>query len=300
MKKVLLLILSFAALTTFAQDDLLGELEKSNSKEVDYTIATFKGTRLVNGHTIEVKDKKSLEFIFQHRFGTLNGGAYELFGLDQASVRLGLDYGIADNLSLSLSRNSIDKTIDSYLKYKFLRQQSGAKTVPFTITALGGIAYKTSPRKEDAPAGFEDVDRIAYNAQLFIARKFSPNLSLQIMPTFIHRNAVNQAVEENDQIALGIGGRLKVTRSIALTSEYYYRLSAPDNDLLPNGQKLYNSIGFGIDIETGGHVFQLIMTNATGLTERAFVTETTGDFFDGDIRFGFNVSRGFQLGGRKK
>jgi hypothetical protein len=144
------------------------------------------------------------------------------------------------------------------------------------------------------------VDRIAYNAQLFIARKFSPNLSLQIMPTFIHRNAVNQAVEENDQIALGIGGRLKVTHSIALTSEYYYRLSAPDNDLLPSGQKLYNSIGFGIDIETGGHVFQLIMTNATGLTERAFVTETTGDFFDGDIRFGFNVSRGFQLGGRKK
>jgi hypothetical protein len=300
MKKAFLFILSIISVSAYAQEDLLGELEKSMAGEKDYIIATFKGTRLVNGHTIEVKDKKSLEFIFQHRFGALNSGSYELFGLDQASVRLGLDYGLADNLSLSLSRNSIDKTIDGYLKYKFLRQQTGAKSIPVTITALGGVAYKTSPRKEDAPIGFENIDRLAYNAQLFIARKFSSNFSLQVMPTFIHRNAVIQAVEDNDQIAIGVGGRLKLTRSIALTSEYYHQLNPADNDLLPEGQKIYNSIGFGIDIETGGHVFQLIMTNATGLTERAFVTETTGDFFDGDIRFGFNVTRGFQLGGRKK
>src|SRR5690349_9224468 len=144
MKKIVLLLLCFP-LITFAQDDLLGELEK-DTKGTDYTFATFKGTRLVNGHTIETKHAGSLEFIFQHRFGPVNGGLYEMFGLDEAYVRLGLDYGITDNLSVSIGRNSVDKTMDGFVKYRLLHQSKGEKNFPFSVTILEGIAYKLSPK----------------------------------------------------------------------------------------------------------------------------------------------------------
>ena len=296
MKKIILLFL-LSPFFAFAQDDLLGELEKTKTEGPDYTIATFKGTRLVNGHTIETKNAGSLEFIFQHRFGAINGGLYEMYGLDEAFVRLGLDYGITDRLSVSVGRNSADKIMDGYVKYKVLRQSSGARVMPFAVTALGGLAYSISPKKDEEPAGFKAVDRLAYVGQLLIARKFTTALSLQIMPTFIHKNAVNQFTEKNDQIAVGIGGRLKLTKSVALTSEYYYRINPPDNDRFAQLQqdKRYNAIGFGVDIETGGHVFQLVITNTSSLTERTVITQTTGDFFGGDIHLGFNVTRTFQL-----
>lgn len=294
MKKIILLFL-FSPCVIFAQNDLLGELEKGSGNETEYTFATFKGTRIGNGHTIETKSAGSLEFIFGHRFGAVNGGAYEMFGLDQAYVRLGLDYGITDRLSVSIGRNSTDKTMDGYLKYKVLRQQSGAKNFPVSITALGGLAYKLSPKKNsDVSADFENVDRLSYTGQLLMARKFSPIFSLQLMPTIIHKNIV-ESYEENNQFALGLGGRIKLTKSLAITSEYYYNFSAPDSDLLTTDQKQYDAFALGIDIETGGHVFQLLLTNAIGLTERAFITETRDDFFSGDIHLGFNVTRTFQL-----
>ncbi len=294
MKKILLLFL-LSPCVVMAQNDLLGELEKSSEKETEYTFATFKGTRLGNGHTVETKNAGSLEFIFGHRFGAINGGVYEMFGLDQAYVRLGLDYGITDRLSVSIGRNSTDKTMDGYLKYKLLRQQSGVKNFPLTVTALGGLAYKLSPKNNsDVSADFENIDRLSYTGQLLIARKFTPNFSLQLMPTIVHKNIV-ESYEENNQVALGLGGRIKVTRSLALTSEYYFNFNAPDNDLLLEDQRQYDSFTLGIDIETGGHVFQLLLTNAIGLTERAFITETRDDFFGGDIHLGFNVTRTFQL-----
>lgn len=285
MKKfALLFVLLISSLCASAQDDLMKELEQSSKNDIDYAFQTFKGTRLINGHTIETKGKGSLEFIFQHRFGAINGGAYEMFGLDEAYVRLGLDYGITDNLSVSIGRNSFDKTMDGFLKYKLLRQSKGGRNVPVTITALGNMAYRTSPKE-----GVESIDRIAYVGQLLIARKFTPNFSFQLMPTFVHKNAVIQTQEDNDQIALGAGGRIKLTRSLALTTEYYYRLNEK------TGSPYKNTLGFGIDIETGGHIFQLVITNTRGLTERSFITETTGDFSEGDIHFGFNVTRTFQL-----
>lgn len=275
-----------------AQDDLLKELEQSQKSEVEYIEQTFKGTRLVNGQTVETKGQGELEFIFAHRFGPVNGGFYELFGLDQAYVRLGLEYGITDRLGAGFGRNSYDKTMDAYLRYKVLRQSKGARVMPVTVTLFGQAASKLSPRKEDDP-NMNPTNRMSYTAQALIARKFNQNLSLMLMPTFNHRNLVDQTVDYNDTYALGFGGRLKVTRSIALTTEYYYRLNEhADNPT-------YNPLGFGIDIETGGHVFQLVMTNSRGLTERAYLTETVGNFWDGDISLGFNITRTFQVVKRK-
>lgn len=303
MKKIILLLLLTFPLISFGQNDLLQELEKNSKKDTDYTIATFKGTRLVNGHTIETKSGGTLEFIFAHRFGPVNGGLYEMYGLDEAYVRLGLDYGITDDLSVSIGRNSASKIMDGYLKYRVFKQQKGQRNFPISVTALGGMAYSISPKRGDEPAGFETVDRLAYTGQLLIARKITTALSLQLMPTYVHKNAVNKASENNNQFALGIGGRLKITRSMALTTEYYHNFDKGRYNTVTDGvattAPYYNSIGFGVDIETGGHVFQLVITNGYGLTERAFITETQEDFFDGNIHLGFNVTRTFQLKNNK-
>ncbi len=277
----------------FAQDDLLKELEETDKSESEYVTATFKGSRLVNGQSVETRHKREMEFIFAHRFGRVNDGIYELFGLDQAYVRIGLEYGITDRLGAGFGRNSVDKTMDTYLRYKVLSQRTGGG-MPVSVTAFGNMAVKTSPKKEDAGYDITFQDRVSYTAQLLIARKITPALSLQLMPSYVHKNTVDQAIENNDQLALGIGGRLKVSRSVSLNSEYYYRFDVPENN------PYYNSLGFGVDIETGGHVFQLVLTNTRGLTERAYITETEGDFFSGDIHLGFNVTRTFQFKGAGK
>lgn len=282
----LVLLACVCPLMAYAQDDLLGQLEKTTEAPT-YVSQTFKGTRLVNGHSVETIGAGTLEFIFSHRFGRVNGGLYELFGLDDAFVRIGLEYGLTDNLGIGIGRNSVDKTVDSYLKYKLLRQRPGGS--PLTVTAFGSVAYKTSPKDEDTPPGFQTSDRLAYTAQLLIARKVTSKLSLQLMPTMVHKNFAGEGSERNDQFALGVGGRVRLTRSVSLNAEYYYRIQ-PEA-----GTPYKDALGFAIDIETGGHVFQIVLTNTRGMVERTFVTETDGDFFDGDIHLGFNVTRAFQL-----
>lgn len=290
MKRNSLLLAALLLSGTVYSQDLLAELDKQAPKNPEFASSTFKGTRLINGQTVETKGEGALEFIFAHRFGPISSGAYELYGLDQAYVRLGLEYGVTDKLGLGFGRNSQDKTMDAYIRYKALRQRLDGGGSPVTVTAFWIAGLKTSPKKEDASYDIQLEDRMSYTTQLLIARKFSSVLSLQLMPSLVHKNTIDPTLgEKNNQVALGFGGRLKVTRSVALTTEYYHRFDVPP------GNPYFNPLGFGVDIETGGHVFQLVMTNSRGLTERAFITETNGDFFAGDISFGFNVTRTFQL-----
>lgn len=289
MKVNLTCLFLFVTYFAFAQDDLMKELEQNEKPESTLAGQSFKGTRLVNGQTIETLGEGQLEFIFAHRFGNVNSGAYNLFGLDEASVRLGLEYGITKRLGVGFGRNSVDKTMDGYLRYKVLAQSKGAKNIPVTVTAFANAAIQMSPKKSSASYDITTEDRMSYTGQLLIARKFNSILTLQLMPTIVHKNTVDRTIVNNTNYILGVGGRLKISRSIALTTEYYHRLNTNPND------PFHNSLGFGIDIETGGHVFQLVMTNSRGLTERAFLTETEGEFFKGDIRLGFNVTRAFQV-----
>jgi hypothetical protein len=277
----------------FAQEDLLNEL--TDEPVVSETIATFKGSRVINLQSVETRPKGTLEFIFSHRFGRINQGAYTLWGLDDAYVRLGLEYGITDRLGVGLGRNSIDKSFDAFARYKLLAQQPGK--IPVTVTALGTLNYRSSPKKEESIVPITANDRISYVGQLLIARKFTPGLSLQVNPIIVHRNTVDQQYENNDDFALGFAGRQKISRSMAITAEYLVRLNARENDL-PVYER-YDAIGFGIDIETGGHVFQLVFTNSLGLIERSVVAETSGNFWNGDIHFGFNITRTFQLSRKK-
>lgn len=292
-QSILSLIFILISILSSAQDDLLNELTKE--PVANETIATFKGSRIINLQSVETRPRGTLEFIFSHRFGRINQGAYTLWGLDDAYVRLGLEYGITDRLGVGMGRNSIDKSFDAFMRYKVLAQQPGK--IPVTITALGTLNYRSSPKKDESIVPITAKDRISYVGQLLIARKFTPGLSLQVNPIFVHRNTIDQQVENNDDFALGIAGRQKISRSMALTAEYLVRLNHKENNA-PVYER-YNAIGFGLDIETGGHVFQLIFTNSLGLIERAVVAETSGNFWDGDIHFGFNVTRTFQLSRKK-
>lgn len=278
----------FIVLPVFSQDDLLKELADETPATPTPVIATFSGTRLVNGHSVETRGKNVLELIITHRFGTLNSGAYELFGLDNSAVRIGLEYGITDRLMVGFGRSSSDKTLDYFGKYKVLRQSG---TMPVTVTLLGTAAYLGLRNPELNQ--LSTTGKMAYVTQLLIARKFSSRVSLQLSPTYLYRATVNQAEAVNNLVSLGMGGRVKITKSMAVVLEYYLRLN--ENSTTP----YRDAIGVNIEFETGGHVFQLVFTNTLGMVERHILAETSGNFFDGDIHFGFNITRAFQLGRKK-
>lgn len=284
MKQLILLVLLLISLNTFAQDDLMNLLEANTEAEIVYTESTFKGSRLINGHTVQNRKAKALEFLISHRFGRLNTGSYEFWGLDGANIRLGLDYGITDFITVGLGRNSFEKTYDSFLKWRLLRQSSGKRKMPVSVVYFTSVAYKTLREEED----FQDKSsKLFYTHQFLIAHKFSNNFSLQMMPTLVHRNRIEEEKGDNDVYALGAGGRLKLTQRLSLNMEYYHRFNTIDD----NG--LYNSVAMGFAIETGGHVFQLHFTNSRTMIEKGFITETTGDLSKGDVHFGFNITRVF-------
>lgn len=272
-----------------AQDDLLNQLEKEESKTKTDVIGTFHGTRLVNGHSTETKHRGELEFIVTHRFGTLNSGSYELWGLDNSAIRLGLEYGITDRLGVGIGRSSDIKTVDYYVKYKAVQQRENG--APVTVTALATAAYDAYLNHEYP--SLSTSENMSYAAQLLIARKFSSRVSFQVMPAFLRRTTVDKVIANNNLFSVGLGGRVKITPSMAVVGEYYYRTN--ENSRSPYS----DSIGFGIEFETGGHVFQLVFSNSRGMIERAFLAETAGEFFQGDIHFGFNITRTFQLARNK-
>jgi Membrane bound beta barrel domain (DUF5777) len=296
-------IICFAALLVAlcpraaAQDttatDLLAELEKEtagkDAEATKYVTATFKTTRLINGHSSENVSKGVLDVKISHRFGTINKGGYELFGLDNATMRMGFDYGVTKYLMVGVGRSTFQKTYDAFLKIKLLRQSTGKRNMPISLSYVPTIALKTLKDQNPEQTNYF-TSRLYYTHQLIVARKFSDKLSLQLMPTFVHHNLVTGANEPNDVLAIGIGGRQKLTKRLSLNVEYYYQL--PQYKL--NGTT--NALSVGFDIETGGHVFQLHFTNSQGMNERTFISETTGKWEKGDILFGFNISRVFTIG----
>jgi hypothetical protein len=296
---VFTLLIVFALRAT-AQDttgtDLLAELEKETAKDeavqTKYATATFKTTRLIGGHSSENVAKGVMDVKISHRFGTINKGGYELFGLDNATMRMGIDYGITNYLMVGIGRSTYQKTYDAFFKIKLLRQSTGKRKMPISLSYVPTIAYKTLKFENPAQNNYAS-SRIYYTHQLIIARKFSDKLSLQLMPTLAHRNIVTLQNDPNDIIAIGIGGRQKLTKRLSFNVEYYYQL--PQYKL----QGSTNSLSVGFDIETGGHVFQLHFTNSQGMNERTFITETTGQWEKGDILFGFNISRVFTIGKRR-
>lgn len=280
----LLLVVSLAAFSQDLSNMLDEELEKD--KKPDYITATFKATRLSNGHSVETLGAGVLDVRISHRFGYINTGIEELFGLDQSTTRLALEYGISNRLMVGLGRSSYLKEVDVFAKYKLVRQATNG--APVTVSVLSEAIVNTSSFSDPTRVNYFS-SRMSYVFQGFVARKFSDSFSLQLMPSIVHYNLSPAPNTNNNLYAMGIGGRLKLSKRISMNAEYYYQLPSTQYD------GTTNSLALGFDIETGGHVFQLYFTNSTGTNERAFITETTGDFFKGDIRFGFHISRVFTL-----
>ena len=281
-------VLMASSLVLNAQESML-DLLSDDEPTVDYATAGFKTTRIINGHSFEMNSEGVLDFKISHRFGRLNGGAYELFGLYAASIRIGLDYGVTPWLNVGVGRSSVGKVYDGFVKMKFLRQQTGKRNIPISMLWVSDMAVSSLKNTNSEIEPYLNSHRLFYTHQLIVGRKFTDGISVQFMPSIVHRNFVMTRAESNDVLVLGVGGRMKLSKRLALNVEYYYTLP---NQLDP---RYTNSLSIGFDIETGGHVFQLHFTNSTGMVENAFMTETTGDWLKGDIHFGFNVSRVFTL-----
>lgn len=287
MKSFLTLIFLPLATMCFAQEDLLKMLEEDGKQKKEDVTATFKTTRLVSGQSLETNHGGVLNFVIQHRFGPVNSGAHEFFGLDQATIRLGLDMGITDRFTVGLGRSSFGKIYDGFIKYNILKQKIDG--FPLTITGYNSMAIQTDPK--DPHPEFPDYfsSRLYYVHQLLIGSRVTQDFSYQISPTLTHRNIVPTAGIAHDVFSIGIGARQKLTKRVSINAEYFYTLPGQ----LASDVKNPFSVGF--DIETGGHVFQLHFTNARQMADKGLITETNLDWLDGGIHFGFNISRVFTL-----
>ncbi len=294
MKKIIFFFIALIYHPVFGQEDLLKDLEQTAPVEPQYVSATFKSTRVINSHSTETLGKNQLDFRISHRFGRVNSGAYNFFGLDQATIRLGLEYGINDRINIGIGRSSWGKTFDGYLKLKLLRQRADKSwAMPVSVVWLSNAGL-TTLETSDEYVKSNTSGRISYVHQLLIARKFNEFFSLQFAPSLVHRNYVADLQEKNDVYALQAGARIKISKRISINGDYILRLNNTGNDTYRN------SAALGVDIETGGHVFQLHVTNSQGMIEQYFIAQTDGRIDKGDIYYGFNISRQFNLSRKRK
>ena len=289
----------FSFFISFSQTDLLDIADKQTKPKKEFTIATFKYTRLINTHTAETLGKKTLDVAISHRFGNLNSGGNNLWGLDgPANIRLAFEYSHNGRLMIGLGRSSYQKMFDSFLKYRWLRQTTDGK-MPLSVTLYAGMFFTTLKDANKLSNGFDRYqyasDRLSYVYQIIIARKFSSRFSLQLAPIMVHYNQVEKIRDKNDSYALSTAARFKVSKRLALTTEYVLRLNHDYDE-----NKYYDSFGVGIDIETGGHVFQIHLTNSFGIADNQFIPYTSTQWNNAGIRIGYNLSRVFSLQKKEK
>jgi hypothetical protein len=284
------ILLTGMSLTAFAQDDPLKALDSSSEPTTHYALYSFKSTRVINSQSLETLQEGVLDFRIGHRFGPLNGGAYQLWGLDQASTRFQFDYGIKDWLQVGVGHSTAPKSYGGYVKAKLLWQSKGKRNMPISVIYHGYTDINITNNIDPNLNQFNN--RLSFTHQLIIGRKFSDGFSLQLMPTYVHYNIVpvgDQYNQVNDIYAVGIAFRQRISRRVSFNGEYYQIIG--DNFL----KSYQNSLSVGFDIETGGHVFQLHLTNSLAMSEPYFITQTTENWLKGGIHLGFNISRVFSL-----
>jgi len=289
---LLAVTLTWLSLVKAQEEDLLSLVGSDEKPEKQYVDYAFKSSRVIMSHSMELIRPGVMDLRILHRFGNINKGIYEMFGLDNASMRLGFDFGLSKNLMIGIGRSTNKKELDGFFKYRLIHQSHGPGSIPFSLLFVGGSSM-TLLKFTDTTRKNYFSSRLGYYGQMILGRKFSESFSLQFMPTVVHRNLVPRPEDPNDVFAAGIATRVKLSKRISLNVDYYYRLNPNPAD----GTK--NPLSVGFDIETGGHVFQLHFTNASGMNEKVFLLETTNDWAKGDIQFGFNISRSFQLKKKK-
>lgn len=285
---LLALLSSYGGLSAQTDDiEKILEEDTETKPKIEYIRNAFKSTRVINGHSMEMLGEGVLDFRILHRFGMFKGGFKEFFGLDQATMRMGFDYGITRNLTIGIGRSTFKKEYDGFVKYRILHQRKGDKPMPVSLIWVSGMTVSTASFSNSKLNTFSN--RVGYYHQAIVGRKFSEGFTLQLSPTFVHRNLVEKNTDKNDMLSMGVGARIKVSKRSALILDTY--------PILYGATQNVNQfpLSIGMDIETGGHVFQLHITNARGMNERAFITETFQQWDKGEIQFGFNLSRVFSV-----
>ena len=286
MRKVILTICLLNSIFLYPQID---SIQQNVRDKTVYNKETFKSARIVIGQSIETTPNGDLTLLISHHFGAVNTGFYEFFGLDQASTRIGVEYGINKFMSAGVGRSTYNKTFDGYLKFRALKQSKGKKNMPLSMSVFGNIAVNTLKLSDPKQKDIFDA-RLSYCTELILARQFGNIFSLQIAPTYIHKNLVETPEDHNDLFSIGTGISFRISEMISLNGEYHYLFPNQVNSTTP-----VNSLSIDCDIKVGQHVFQLFFTNSQGNFEQAFITETTGKWADGYIYFGFNIHRYFTV-----
>jgi predicted porin len=282
------LTFGFFGYAAVAQDDLLSLVDDDSKEKKQFVTNAFKSTRIVNTHAAEHLSAGVLDVRILHRFGTFNGGLDNLYGFDQANMRLGFDYGLSNRVMIGVGRSNINRELDGFVKYRMIWQATGKGSLPFSLELVAGTTLNTMPYSDPSRVNFYS-SRMAFYYQVLIARKFSENLTLQLTPSVVHINLVATPADQNDVYSIGFGGRYKISKRVSINWDYQYVLPG----YLSTGN--YNFAAVGFDIETGGHVFQLHITNGMGMNERAFITSTTDQINNMGLRLGFNLSRVFTV-----
>jgi len=282
MEKINFIFILLIGFIGYSQEDLLNELE-AETEEKAYSQPAFKAMKIGNLQSTKVAEKGDLYMYVSHRFGTLKDGLTTFFGFDNANTKIQLVYGVTDGLQIGISRESLRKTYAGSAKYKFLSQDE--KT---PINLVGYVtANINSELREDRFPELKFGDRMSYATQLLVSRRITNSLSLELAPTFVRQNLVLEPFQDHNQIALGAGGRVKMSKRMSINLDYVYNFNRHKNSIYNN------PLTVGLDIETGGHVFQLLFSNAQSTNEPGFISNAEGDWGDGDVFFGFNIVRVF-------
>jgi len=286
---ILVTFIVFSFGFTFAQDSggLLKQLDTSTE---DRTVMAFKSSRLILGQSTVQLSKGELQFRVSHLFGRVSDGFDELYGLDQMyNVDLSFEYGLSNSLQIGLARsNDFDKTLQFSLKRAFIQQlTSGNPQVSFSY--FGSINIKSRDYEEDRSFS----DRLEYVNQLLLSRKFSDKFSAQIAPSFVYLSRANSSDHPNSLLATNLGMSMAINKSVNFNLEYVFTFPTFTSDLYDFDR---NALSLGFDIEKGGHVFQVFMTNSTRVQPGRFIQQFNNDrFFKGQLHIGFSIMRSFSL-----
>lgn len=278
----------FAIGQASAQEDLLDQLDvKSDKKEI--APAAFKALQICNMQSTKLPAKGELYVLISHRFGDLTQGINNFFGLDNAYTKIGGIYGVTNWLSLGVSRHTHDKLYELGAKYKLANQQIDG--FPVTIVGYNTMDINSALKKDDLTPGLKFNNRLAYSTQLLVSRKFSEAFSFELAPIYVHKNLYDGILDQKDLLLLGSGARYKLSKRLSLNLEYAARLNMPDEFNSP----YHNPLSVGLDIETGGHVFQFVFSNSQPMNDVTIFSNTQGRWDGGKkaIFFGFNMYRVF-------
>lgn len=280
MTKALLFVSLISSVLAYSQEDLLKDIDTVSTANASSPPA-FKALQIVTGQSTKLNAKNEWYVVIAHRFGDVSAGFKNFFGLDDASTKLGVIYGVTDAISLSLSRETNMKTFEFGAKYRLLKQNDD---VPVDLIGYNVMALNTDLDTENYPH-LKFGDRLSYLTQALISRRFNENFSLQLTPSYVHKNLYEPTIENNNQFLTGLGGRYKISKRISINAEYFVNFD--------NHSFYKNPLSLGMDIETGGHVFQLLFSNSQLNSDIGYLTNATGKWEKGQIFFGFNLYRVF-------